>query len=446
MSKANGTEASQSDKHAAIDYLKRLKAGEKVERPDIHDKGMLTEIGEAEHMVSLACGDLSKLSLMYQSVSLVEIGGKPRWPLFREVMAEGESIPAGVLFTAIETKPVHWLWKRRLAFGKLTALDGDPGMGKSTLLLDIIARYTTGRPMPEEEVALCGPGGVVLVMIEDDPNDTLRPRLERAGADLSRISYLGEIPAGEIEGIPYSRPFNLQTDIPLLIREVRRMSAGLVIFDPLAGLVGKASPNDSKDMYGVLNPLAAVSRVMETAVVFTRHFTKFESENSLYRGAGSMAVIGRARLGLIVTTDPDNEEVRVLANNKSNAARLAPALSYQVTDDESAGDERAYINWLGENPHSNKELFGRGRGERQGANRLEIFKIMEARNNWMSIEEVWKILAERDEEIEYENVKKTMQRMEKSGQIKKGGARGKYGVPSVPLVPWTDELALEASP
>ncbi len=224
------------------------------------------------------------------------------------------------------------------------------------------------------------------------------------------------------------------------------MSAGLVIFDPLAGLVGKASPNDSKDMYGVLNPLAAVSRVMETAVVFTRHFTKFESENSLYRGAGSMAVIGRARLGLIVTTDPDNEDVRVLANNKSNAARLAPALSYQVTDDESAGDERAYINWLGENPHSNKELFGRGRGERQGANRLEIFKIMEAKNNWMSIEEVWKILAERDEEIEYENVKKTMQRMEKSGQIKKGGARGKYGVPSVPLVPWTDELALEASP
>ncbi len=129
MTSANGTSASQSDRHAAIDYLKRLKAGEKAELPAIHDEKMLDEIEQAGHMVSLACGDLSKLSLMYQSVSLVEIGGKPRWPLFAEVMAAGESIPAGVLFTAIETKPVHWLWKRRLAFGKLPLHDGTSHAG-----------------------------------------------------------------------------------------------------------------------------------------------------------------------------------------------------------------------------------------------------------------------------------------------------------------------------
>src|SRR6266567_6871364 len=87
---SNGISSNADDRHAAIDYLKRLKAGEKAELPAIHDEKMLDEIEQAGHMVSLACGDLSKLSLMYQSVSLVEIGGKPRLPLFAEVMAEEE--------------------------------------------------------------------------------------------------------------------------------------------------------------------------------------------------------------------------------------------------------------------------------------------------------------------------------------------------------------------
>ncbi len=444
MTSANGTSASQSDKAAAIDYLKRLKAGEKAERPAIHDAHILAELDTADFLCTQAGGNLETLSRMYQSFAAIERGGKSLHPLFAEVLAEEEEqTPAGILYSEIERKEIRWLWKGRLAFGKLTAFDGNPGEGKTSILCDVTAKYSRGWAMPGEEQAQCPAGGVVLIMIEDDPSDTIIHRLDRAGADLTRISHLAEIPAGEISGIPITRSFNLHLDLPLLIREIERVKAGLVVLDPLAGLIGKTSTNDSTEMYSVLDPIAAVARAMDVSVIFTRHLNKQQAEHSLYRGAGTMAIIGRARFGLIVGRDPENEEISVLANHKNNPVKKAPSLSYQVTSDDEQGDPRSYVKWLGINKHSSQQLFEANRHSTQGVSRLEIFKIMEAANRWMTIEEVWKIMAEGDAEIEYENVKKTMQRMEKSEQIKKEG-RGRYAVPCVPSVPLPYELGLEA--
>jgi len=419
-----------------------LKAGEQVERPDIHDAHILTELDTADFLCKEAGGNLETLSRMYQSFAAVEKGGRKQHPLFAEVLAE-EQVPAGTLYSEITRKPIRWLWPGRIAFGKLTTLDGDPNYGKSSILCDIAARYSRGRPMPEESAAVCPAGGVVLVMMEDDPADTNIDRLTRVGADLSRISHLGEIPAGEIEHIPITRSFNLQKDVPLLVREIKRMNAGLVVLDPLAGLIGKASTNEANEMYNVLDPLAAIARVMGVAVIFTRHLNKQQSEHSLYRGSGSMAIIGRARVGLIVSDDPVDDSIKVLANHKNNIAKHAPSLSYQIKNDEEQGDTRPYIVWKGVNKHSPAQLFDVGKKGSVGVGRLEIVRILEQAGAAMTPAEVWRIMAEEDEELEYENVKKTMARMGEAGQLKKEG-RGNYAVPSVPSVPLPYERGLEA--
>lgn len=103
--------------------------------------------------------------------------------------------PGLIRMADIQSERIRWLWRGRLALGKITLLDGDPGLGKSTATLDIAARVSTGAALPGERTGRA-PAGVVLLSAEDDPGDTIRPRLEAAGADLRRICIRQGAPTG----------------------------------------------------------------------------------------------------------------------------------------------------------------------------------------------------------------------------------------------------------
>src|SRR5712691_6250135 len=94
----------------------------------------------------------------------------------------------GILLSDIKSEQLHWLWEKRIPRGKLTILDGDPGLGKSLLTLDLAARITTGRPMPDGTPGV--QGSVVLIAPEDGAADTIKPRVEAAGGDPSHIRLL----------------------------------------------------------------------------------------------------------------------------------------------------------------------------------------------------------------------------------------------------------------
>ena len=121
-------------------------------------------------------------------------------------MTEG---PRLICLADVAPSPVKWLWPGRIPLGKITVLDGDPGLGKSTLTLDLAALVTTGRPMPDGTPGI--EGTVILLSAEDDPSDTIRPRLEAAGADLSRVQLLSAIETREGERLP-----ELPLDLPIL--------------------------------------------------------------------------------------------------------------------------------------------------------------------------------------------------------------------------------------
>jgi hypothetical protein len=219
-----------------------------------------------------------------------------------------------VQLSTIATEDVRWLWRDRIASGKLTLLDGDPGLGKSTLTLAIAAAVSAGKPMPGESAATRPAANVLIIAVEDGVGDTVKPRLEAAGANLDRIFC-------------FTSPVCLRDDLVELQRLIEKFNIAMVIIDPLMAVLGADASNDQK-CRSVLTPLGDIATKTGAAVLMVRHLTKAGSRSALHRGGGSMAIIGAARLALLFSRDPSNPEMRVLAVTKSNLGPIAPSVRF----------------------------------------------------------------------------------------------------------------------
>ena len=243
------------------------------------------------------------------------------------------SAPLGVCVADVEPEPVRWMWPGRLSAGKVHLLDGDPGTGKSTIYSFLAACVTAGVPWPDGAlVPASARGGVVIVTAEDDVATTIRPRLEAAGADVSRVSVVGVIPtpngAGRLPVLP--------DDVALIVGECDRIGARLLVFDPVTAYLGDINSHRDSDVRGGLAPLAEAAERAGVAVVLVRHLNKGTGGSALYRGGGSIAFSGLARLVLLAGKVPDDPtgDRRALAVAKCNIASFAPTLGYHL---ESAG-------------------------------------------------------------------------------------------------------------
>jgi hypothetical protein len=266
--------------------------------------------------------------------------------------------PVGTLLSEVQGKKVRWLWQRRLPLGKLTTLDGDPCLGKSHLVLDIAARVSAGREMPDGTPGIAGGAGVVLIAPEDGLADTIHPRLQRAGADLSRIVSIGNILVTD-SGADYSyeRPFRLSDDLETLVKAVLRVRAKLVVIDPLMAIFGNKGTSKDTEVRMALAPVQMLIEYAEAACLMVRHLTKGGGSNALYRAGGSMAFIATARSGLMVLKDPTDESKRVLAHIKSNLSAQAASLSFSIVSDEDSGDTQPSIRWQGECTQTLQQLL-----------------------------------------------------------------------------------------
>ena len=251
----------------------------------------------------------------------------------------GQAPQAGRLLSEVEPERVEWLWPGRLPLGKLAVLDGDPGLGKSVLTLDLAARVSAGLELPDG--GRCGPAGVVLLSAEDGLADTVRPRLDAAGADTERIVALSTV----TDRNGADRTISLTQDLSIVERAIGRVGAALVVVDPLmAFLSGKTDSHKDQDVRRALAPLAAMAERTGAAVLIVRHLNKAAGGNTLYRGGGSIGIIGAARSGLVVAQDPDDPERRILAANKHNLSVAAPSLVFRV---ETAPNGAARVAWGG---------------------------------------------------------------------------------------------------
>jgi hypothetical protein len=244
--------------------------------------------------------------------------------------------------SAVQKRPLEWIWPGWLPLGKLTDLSGDPGLSKSTLLLDIAARVTTHGLMPDGQQGI-GDSGVCILSAEDGIEDTLVPRLQAAGADLSRVGFIQEY-AGQ--------PVIIPDHLDRLALRLKDYGARLLLIDPLAAYLARAKSD--QEIRKCLHPLKKMAEELRCTPLWLRHLNKGGAGKALYRGSGFISIIGAARVGWLVGEDPHHPATRVLANSKNNLAERQKSLTYTVH--YSPEHQATTIQWGGPSDLSADDL------------------------------------------------------------------------------------------
>ena len=287
--------------------------------------------------------------------------------------------PVSVCLADVESERVSWLWPGRVPLGKVTVLDGDPDKGKSTITLDLVARVTNHAPMPDGSRSdLSGCAAAIILSAEDGVADTIRPRANAAGADALRIHLLTDVEVLDDEGLPKRIPWMLPRDLDVLRALIETTCARLVIIDPLnAYLQSQVDAYRDQDIRGALRPLAELAESTGAAILVIRHLSKTGGTNALYRGGGSIGIIGAVRSGLLAALDPDDEtgQTRVLATYKHNLTVEPPALRYELVASEEHGCAR--VRWLGESCHTANALLAEPASDDERSDRNAVAEVID---------------------------------------------------------------------
>jgi hypothetical protein len=199
--------------------------------------------------------------------------------------------------SGVHVRPVEWLWPGWIPLGKLTVLDGDPGVGKSTLLFDLAARLSRDGVMPD---GAAGPlGAALLLSAEDGVEDTIRPRLEAAGGVAGRLFTLPAVRGDD----GHMRPPEVPLDLPAIDAAVRQYGARLVVIDPLMAFLTGADASVDQEVRRALFRLSRLAERRECAVVCLRHLFKAGGDKAVYRGGGSIGIVAAARSALVAAAD-----------------------------------------------------------------------------------------------------------------------------------------------
>lgn len=247
--------------------------------------------------------------------------------------SDADRAPRPVLVRLADVQPesITWQWPGRVAVGKLGLVVGDPGLGKSWITLDIAARLSAGRSWPDGAPAVPA-ADVVLLSAEDGLADTIRPRLDRLGADVTRVHHLAVLRIGEHE-----RAVQL-ADSSIVEQAIVETGAKLVIIDPVSAYLGSTDSHRDAEVRSLMAPLAAVAERTGAAIIGVMHLAKSTQRPAIYRAVGSIAFAAAARIVLAVAADPDRDDRRILAPIKSNLSAPPAALAYTLSDGVLAWD------------------------------------------------------------------------------------------------------------
>ncbi len=274
-------------------------------------------------------------------------------PSLREDHPGPRSAPGSLVtrrLADIEAKPVNWLWPGRIARGKVSIIAGNPGLGKSQVTASIAATVTTAGPWPVDHDQ-CTPGDVVFLSAEDDPADTLRPRLEAAGADLHCVHLMEAVVSGYTgEGQQQKRTFNLQRDLEALsvkLAEIGNVAA--VVIDPITAYLGDVDSHRNAEVRALLAPLSGLAAKHGTAIIGVSHLNKSAGTEALMRVTGSLAFVAAARAAYLVAQDPQIPARRLFLPMKNNIGPDSAGLAFSiesVTIQSAAGPlETSRVVW-----------------------------------------------------------------------------------------------------
>lgn len=259
----------------------------------------------------------------------------------------------------VEEEEVEWLLYPLIPFGKVTIIQGDPGEGKTTLALQVIAKLTRGeavlpfdKPLwvaeSEEKTELDRqPMNVLYQTAEDGLGDTIKPRLNAAGADCSKVLVIDD------------KEKALTMMDSRLEEALIETGARLVVLDPIQGYLGAdVDMHRANEIRPVMKRISTLAERYRCAIVLIGHMNKASGGKSSYRGLGSIDFQAAARSVLIVGRIKDDPEIRVICQVKSSLAPEVKPIAFRL-------DKQTGFEWTGEYDINVDELLsGDCRGQK----------------------------------------------------------------------------------
>ena len=277
----------------------------------------------------------------------------------------------------VEVEQIEWLFYPFIPFGKVTIIQGDPGEGKTTMVLQIIAKLTKGEaifPRQEQKIEekngaempvdsnvdnLMEPVNVIYQTAEDGLGDTIKPRLLAAGADCSRVLVIDD------------------REQPLTMLDIRleeaivQTKARLVVLDPIQGFLGaEVDMHRANEIRPLMKRVAVLAEKYHCAIILIGHMNKNSNGKSSYRGLGSIDFQAAARGVLIVGRIKDEPEVRVVCHVKSSLAPEGKSIAFRLDKDNG-------FEWIGEYDISADDLLsGDSRGQKSRKAKEFLLEIL----------------------------------------------------------------------
>ncbi len=280
----------------------------------------------------------------------------------------------------VEVEQIEWLFYPFIPYGKVTIIQGDPGEGKTTMVLQIIAKLTKGEEiLPRQENTAeakdgvetaadsdmklsespIEPVNVIYQTAEDGLGDTIKPRLLAAGADCSRVLVIDD------------------REQPLTMLDIRleeaivQTKARLVVLDPIQGFLGaEVDMHRANEIRPLMKRVAVLAEKYHCAIILIGHMNKNSNGKSSYRGLGSIDFQAAARSVLIVGRIKDEPEIRVVCHVKSSLAPEGKSIAFRL-------DKETGFEWIGEYDISADDLLsGDSRGQKSRKEKELLLEIL----------------------------------------------------------------------
>jgi hypothetical protein len=256
------------------------------------------------------------------------------------------------LLSDIAPKPVSWRWPGYMPYGGIVVWGGDPGHGKSTVAFTVASYFTKGLPLPGDDSGMSyEPQNVIILSAEDSAETTIRPRMELAGADLSRVHVLDPMMSD-------GKPAMLPSHLVQLSEKLNETKAGLLIIDPLDSFLGEeVDTYKNSDVRRTLAPIQAIAYRTNTIVLIIGHLNKSTTASAMQRFGGSGAFIAAPRVSFLFGNSSEHEGEHIFACLKNNLAKKPDSLRYTIEQEFIKGiGEVSKIKFLGGSTENAEQL------------------------------------------------------------------------------------------
>lgn len=317
-----------------------------------------------------ACDNWKTFVIPKHNISIAKVSSSDNEIFKKEgIMEETKTELQMIKMSEVQSQEVSWLWYPFIPYGKLTIIQGDPGDGKTTLVLNIAAKLSKGESL-DSEMKLAEPLNIIYQSTEDGLADTVKPRLEMAGADCERISVIDE------------KIKSLSMIDERLEEAVIITKAKMLILDPIqAYLGGGMDMNRANEARDMTKKLAALAEKYQCAIVLVGHMNKAAGNKAAYRGMGSIDFFAVARSVLLVGRVEGEVNIRAVVQIKNNLAMFGHPKAFELSENG--------FSWLGDYEITADEVLG---GIAPKANKTEqakrLLRQLAETNNAMQSNEI----------------------------------------------------------